>query len=104
MLSKAITTTLDQALSTPGGITLDFTSKAAATNWRMQAYAVRRRDIAQSRSIYPPEHPSHNTSPYEHLTIKFVPPTSLAITTLEPPPVIRPLLAPGERPIKPESK
>lgn len=104
MLNKSITTILDQALATPGGVTLDFEHNAAAKAWRMQAYATRRHDIAQSKAIYPKNHPSHGTSPYSNLTINLIQPASLQITLASPPPTIRPLLAPGERPVKPEKK
>ncbi len=93
---------LDQALQTDSGLSLAFTSKSEAHSWRMSAYALRRREAAQSKAIYPAAHPSHGTSPYDSLIIRFHDPATITIAPSPPPPTVTVLLAPGEKPVKPK--
>ena len=63
-------TLLQQALDSPNGIRQGFPSSGLARHQVSRLNRARNNQREQNREIYPPDHPSHGTSPYDTLVIR----------------------------------
>lgn len=59
----------EQALASPRGIAIDLETQGMATRLRQKLNTFRKKTRDRNLTIYPPEHPMHGLSPYDHFAV-----------------------------------